>query len=99
MFDVGFVSRRLPPHSTATLAALPAMSLIPFAPFRFLVSENRKGFVISAISVVNGLKEVCDSRKLSESPGRGYRSPETAAGKTPTRRSTVMPQAFTFSKS
>src|SRR5439155_22899767 len=27
------VSRHLPPQSTATLAALPAMSLIPFAPF------------------------------------------------------------------
>jgi len=33
--DFKFVSRRLPPHSTATLAALPSMSLIPFAPFRF----------------------------------------------------------------
>src|SRR5437879_3945690 len=29
-----FVSRQLPLRSTATLAALPAMSLIPVAPFR-----------------------------------------------------------------
>ena len=29
MYDFRFVSRHLPPHSTATLAALPAMSLIP----------------------------------------------------------------------
>ncbi len=39
MYDFEFVSRHLPPHSTATLAALPAMSLIPFAPFRFLICE------------------------------------------------------------
>jgi len=40
MYDFRFVSRHLPPHSTATLAALPAMSLIPFAPFRLLITER-----------------------------------------------------------
>ena len=32
MYDFRFISQHLPPHSTATLAALPAMSLISFAP-------------------------------------------------------------------
>jgi hypothetical protein len=50
MYDFRFVSRRLPPHSTATLAALPAMSLIPLAPFRFQISDKRKAFVIAAVN-------------------------------------------------
>jgi hypothetical protein len=32
--------------------------LFQIADFKFLVFENRKGFVISAISAVNDLKEV-----------------------------------------
>ena len=51
MYDFRFVSQHLPPHSTATLAALPAMSLIPFAPFRFLICE-----VFTAVDAENATK-------------------------------------------
>jgi hypothetical protein len=48
---------------------------IPIRSIQISICENRKGFVISAISAANDLKEVRD-RKTHSPSHRGDRSPE-----------------------
>jgi hypothetical protein len=55
--DCRFVSRHLPPHSTATLAALPAMSAHPIRSIPIADFEPRKSSVISVVDDLNEVHE------------------------------------------